>query len=77
MMRAHCNESTQARDPRTYHPELSEGFSQLLESMLVKNRDYRVSSWADVFTMCREVECGSKFKPRDTTDANSSIKLLS
>ena len=73
MMRAHCNESTQARDPRSYHPELSEGFCQLLESMLVKNRDYRVSSWADVFSMCREVENGTVFKPRDTADANSSI----
>ena len=77
MMRAHCNEETQARDPRSYRPELSEGFCQLLESMLVKNREYRVSSWADVFAMCREVENGSKFKPRDTTDANSSLKLIS
>ena len=77
MMRAHCDEATQSRDPRTYHPELSEGFCQLLESMLVKNRDYRVSSWADVFSMCREVENGTSFKPRDTTDANSSIKLIS
>ena len=76
MMRAHCDESTQARDPRTYLPELSEGFCQLLESMLVKNRDYRVSSWADVFSMCREVENGTSFKPRDTTDANSSLLLL-
>ena len=75
-MRAHCNEATQARDPRTYRPELSEGFCQLLESMLVKNRDYRVSSWADVFAMCREVENGSLFKPRDTADANSSLSLL-
>ena len=76
MMRAHCDESTQARDPRTYRPELSEGFCQLLESMLVKNRDYRVSSWQDVFAMCQEVETGSRFKPRDTTDASSSIGLL-
>ena len=77
MMRAHCDEGTQARDPRTYRPELSEGFCQLLESMLVKNRDYRVSSWMDVFAMCREVENGSKFKPRNSSDANSSLKLLS
>ena len=77
MMRAHCNEATQARDPRAYHPDLSEGFCQLLESMLVKNRDYRASSWADVFATCREIENGSLFKRRDTTDANSSIKLIS
>ena len=76
MMRAHCDEATQARDPRTYRPELSEGFCQLLESMLVKNRDYRVASWADVFEMCRDVENGSKFKPRGDANANSSIKIL-
>lgn len=77
MMRAHCNNDSQALDPRTYRPELSEGFCQLLESMLVKDRDYRVASWTDVFEMCREVENGSKFKPRDTTDASSSLRLLS
>ena len=77
MMRAHCAEGMHARDPRTYRPELSEGFCQLIESMLVKNRDYRVYSWQDVFAMCREIENGTKFKPRDVTDANSSIKLIS
>jgi serine/threonine-protein kinase len=75
MMRAHCDESVQALDPRSYRPELSEGFCQILESMLVKNRDYRVASWSDVFAMCREVESGSAFKPRDTEEAASSIKL--
>ena len=77
MMRAHCNATSQARDPRVYRPELTEGFSQLLESMLVKDRDYRMASWRDVFTTCREVENGAKFKPRDATNAPSSIKLLS
>ena len=76
MMRAHCDESTQARDPRTYRPELSEGFCQLLECMLVKNRDYRIAAWSDVFQMCRDVENGISFKPRDTEGANSSIKLI-
>ena len=76
MMRAHCNESSQAIDPRTYRPELSEGFCQLLESMLVKNRDYRVATWSDVFAMCRDIESGVSFKPRDTTNASSSMKLL-
>jgi len=75
MMRAHCNEATQARDPRAYRPELSEGFCQLLESMLVKNRDFRVASWKDVFAMCREIEGGARFKKRDTASANSSILL--
>ena len=77
MMRSHCDEAVQARDPRTYRPELSEGFCQLLESMLVKNRDYRVESWSNVFAMCREIEAGTIFKPREsTTSANSSIKLM-
>ena len=77
MMRAHCDGATQARDPRAYRPELTEGFCQLLELMLVKNRDFRVSSWPDVFSMCQEVEKGVKFKPRVNTEAKSSIRLIS
>ena len=77
MMRAHCDTARQALDPRTFRPEISEGFSQLLEAMLVKDRDYRVSSWADVFEICQEIENGTKFKPRNSSDANSSLKLLS
>jgi len=76
MMRAHCDEATQALDPRCYRPELSEGFCQLLELMLVKNRDYRIASWKDVFATCQEVENGACFKSRETADANSSIKLI-
>ena len=76
MMRAHCDETKQARDPRTYRPELSEGFSQLLEAMLVKNRDYRISDWKSVMAMACEVEGGASFKPRDSSVASSSIKLL-
>ena len=74
-MRAHCAEDCQAHDPRFYRPELSEGFCQLLEAMLVKNRDFRVASWSNVFQMCQDVEAGVSFKPRDTSVANSSIKL--
>lgn len=76
MMRSHCNEDSRARDPRAYRPELSEGFCQLLESMLVKNRDYRVSTWQNVYSMCRDVENGVKFKDRNESSANSSIKLM-
>ena len=76
MMRAHCMETTQAHDPRLYRPELSEGFCQLLELMLVKNRDFRIASWTDVFQMCRDVEDGATFKPRDSNGANSSIRLI-
>ena len=74
MMRAHCSELFQAPDPRVYRPDLSEGFCQLLEAMLVKNRDYRLSSWKDVCTMCLAIEQGIAFKPRKGT--NSSMELL-
>ena len=73
MMRAHCDEERRAHDPRRYRPELSEGFCQLLEAMLVKNRDYRLTSWQDVCRMCLEVERGIAFKPR--VGAVSSILL--
>lgn len=76
MMRAHCDDTMQARDPRTYRPELSESFCRTLEAMLVKNRDNRIASWADIFEMCRDIEHGVRFKLRDTTNAPSSIKLL-
>ena len=76
MMRAQCDEESQAHDPRAYRPELSEGFCQLLEFMLVKNRDYRIASWADVFQMCRDIEAGASFKARDTNSATSSLRLM-
>ena len=76
MMRAHCDETSRARDPRAYRPALSEGFAQMLEAMLVKNRDYRVSDWSGVIAMAREVENGSSFKPRDCPAASSSIRLI-
>ena len=76
MMRAQCSNTAQAHDPRTYRPELSESFCRLLEAMLVKNRDERIASWADVFESCRDIERGVRFKVRDATNAPSSIKLL-
>ena len=76
MMRAQCSDTAQAHDPRTYRPELSESFCRLLEAMLVKNRDERIASWADVFELCRDIEHGVRFKVRDATNAPSSIKLL-
>ena len=75
MMRAHCDEKSQAKDPRLYRPELSEGFCQMLEAMLVKDRDGRVGDWADVYAMCGEVERGTAFKPRESSGA-SSLALL-
>lgn len=73
-MKAHCDDKMQSPDPRNYRIELSEGFAQLLEAMLVKNRDWRIQNWKDVIEMCREVERGTKFKPRDTRWA-SSVRL--
>ena len=71
MMKAHCDETRQARDPRLYHASISEGFCQLLEAMLVKNRDYRIPSWGDVYSMCQEIEKGVSFKPRATPGVSS------
>ena len=76
MMRAHCTDTTQANDPRTYRPELTESFCRLLEAMLVKDRDGRIASWSDVFEACRDIEHGVRFKVRDATNAPSSIKLI-
>ncbi len=73
-MRAHCNETLQAPDPRHYRSELSIGFAQLLEAMLVKNREFRIASWGDVFAMCQSAENGAAFDPR-ANSSPSSIKL--
>lgn len=74
MMRAQCSETMQAQDPRIYRPQLTEGFCQLLEAMLVKDRDYRIASWQDVLTMCLNIEQGVVFKPRSTPGI-STLKL--
>ncbi len=73
MMRAHCDVAMQAEDPRRFC-RLSDSFCRLLEFMLVKNRDYRVSSWEDVLEFCQLVEKGVLFKPR-SQDAPSSLRL--
>ena len=73
-MQAHCDVSKQSPDPRNYRIELSEGFAQLLEAMLVKDRDYRIQTWPDVIEMAREVMKGTIFKPRESS-AVSSIRL--
>ncbi len=74
MMKAHCDELSQSKDPRIYRPDLTEGFCQMLEAMLVKDRNGRVPSWSDVYAMSRDVERGIKFKPR-LTGFISSMKL--
>lgn len=75
MLRAQCSDSMQAQDPRVFRPQLSEGFCQLLEAMLVKNREYRISSWQAVCEMCLAIEQGVAFKPR--TGTTSSLQLIS
>jgi len=70
-LRAHCDNTMQAKDPRLYRPELSEGFCQLLEAMLVKDRDQRIATWQDVYQMCKDVESGIAFRPRDTSSPSS------
>ena len=74
-LRAHCSETSFAKDPRAYYPELSEGFCRLLEAMLVKNRDSRMQSWLEVYNMCHDIETGIKFKPRKSSGA-SSVRLV-
>lgn len=74
MMRAHCDETKQAPDPRNF-ATLSEGFCQLLEVMLIKDRNYRLHDWKDVFEMCTSIERGYAFKPR-TTPGVSSLALI-
>ena len=74
MMRAQCDDGSQAVDPRFYRPNLSEGFCQMMEAMLVKNRDFRIPTWADVISMCMDIERGIAFKPRKTPGV-SSIRL--
>ena len=74
-MRAHCHKDMQANDPRIYCATLSEGFCQMLEAMLVKDREDRIGSWDIVFQMCRDIESGHSFKPRESTSP-SSLKLL-
>ncbi len=76
MLRAHCDNAKQALDPRRYGIALSQGFCQLLEAMLVKDRSERLSNWRDVYDMCLEVEKGTLFKPR-AADHPSSLKLES
>ena len=73
-MRAHCGEDVQAKDPRLYRPDLSRGFAQMLEAMLVKDRDGRLSGWNEVFAVAQAVERGSEI-PRRETPGNSSLLL--
>ncbi len=74
-MLAHCSDECQADNPRMHNPNISEGFCQMLEAMLVKERNGRTPRWSDVYEMSIQVEQGMKFKPRFGI-LPSSIKLL-
>ena len=73
ILRSHVDPASQAPDPREYCPGLSEPFVRLLENMLVKNRDYRISTWENVIEGARyaeEGECLEDLPP----EAVSSIR---
>lgn len=73
-MRAHCDENSQAPDPRAVRPGLSEGFARMLEAMLVKRREGRLQRWQDVYQFALKIERGEAITPR-TTGGASSIAL--
>ena len=72
-MRAHCSETVQAIDPRLYRPDISKGFAQMLEAMLVKDRDGRLGDWKSVFAIARQVETGEEIAPRESSGASSLL----
>lgn len=73
-MKSQCDPTAQAPDPRLYRRQLSLGFAQLLEAMLVKDRNERLQGWSEVYELCQAVEAGNSFEPRDSTSP-SSIRL--
>jgi serine/threonine-protein kinase len=74
-MRAHCDETKKGKSPRYYHPELSIQFCQLLERMLVKDRDCRIGSWQEVFNLAQMAENKEELPEREFPDSPSSIEL--
>ncbi len=63
ILRAHVSSSCKAPNPKTHAPNLSDGFVYLLARMLVKNKDYRLQSWDDVFNIARAVETNQPLPP--------------
>ena len=63
ILRAHVDPDSQAPDPRTMAPLLTEHFVRLLAGMLVKDRDLRYQTWDDVFNAARIVEEGGDLPP--------------
>lgn len=73
-MRAHCSDTAAGKDPRVYRPSLSLGFCQMLEAMLVKDRDFRISGWNNVYDLALDVENELAFTAR-AGSSPSSLKL--
>lgn len=63
ILRAHVDPERHAPDPRTFAPELTEGFVRLIAGMTVKDRDWRYQTWEDVFDASRLVETGEDLPP--------------
>ena len=64
-MIAHCDNEGKAQDPRLIEPWLSDSFVKMLEYMLVKDRDHRISSWEMLYEICSQVERKVRFKSRE------------
>ena len=64
-MVAHCDEEGKAQDPRLIEPWLSDSFVKMLEYMLVKDRDHRISSWEMLYEICVQVQRKVRFSPRE------------
>ena len=56
VLRAHVDPNSQAPDPRTFNPALTENFVRLIGHMLVKSRDNRCQTWDDVLDAAQAVE---------------------
>ena len=70
-MRAHVHPDAQAPDPRRWQTTLSPGFVQMLEAMLVKDRNARIGGWDEVKELAAAVEAGGEFEPRENTSPSS------
>lgn len=74
VVRAHVDPEASAPDPRTFNPNLSEGFARMLAHMLVKDRDARCQTWEDVLEAAQAVEDSRQIIPLPQ-GAISSVKI--
>lgn len=62
-LRAHVDPAQQIPDPRRFAPDLGEGFVRLLAGMLVKDRDWRYTTWRDVLDAFLVLDQGGIIPP--------------